>query len=160
MRGYSRDQFPHWRKAGTNCDVRDTVLERDGTDDPTCAAATSSADAGSSDVRRAHVHRSVRRGHRPHGAAGQRLAVRRRRVGRRPAGRLRQRPRPGPQLLRGFGVGSTGQRVTRTRRSGSRRNRDAWCDYAQDWIAVKHYWKLTVTTAEKSALTDMLETCP
>ena len=34
-----------------------------------------------------------------------------------------------------------------------------WCEYAEDWIAVKSYWKLTVTTAEKAALTDMLETC-
>ena len=27
----SRDQFPHWRDAGENCDVRDAVLKRDGT---------------------------------------------------------------------------------------------------------------------------------
>ena len=30
MRGYSREKFPHWRDAGENCDVRDTVLKRDG----------------------------------------------------------------------------------------------------------------------------------
>jgi hypothetical protein len=35
----------------------------------------------------------------------------------------------------------------------------SWCQYAQDWIAVKTKWKLTVNTAEKSALTDMLEKC-
>jgi hypothetical protein len=34
-----------------------------------------------------------------------------------------------------------------------------WCVYAEDWIAVKTRWKLTVTTAEKSALADMLEKC-
>ena len=34
-----------------------------------------------------------------------------------------------------------------------------WCEYAEDWIEVKSYWKLTVTTAEKSALIDMLEEC-
>jgi hypothetical protein len=34
-----------------------------------------------------------------------------------------------------------------------------WCEYAQDWIAVKSYWKLTVTTGEKSALVKMLEKC-
>ena len=31
MRGYSREKFPHWRSSGDNCDVRDTVLKRDGT---------------------------------------------------------------------------------------------------------------------------------
>ncbi|HKE63269.1 MAG TPA: HNH endonuclease family protein [Micromonosporaceae bacterium] len=36
---------------------------------------------------------------------------------------------------------------------------DFWCTYAKDWITVKSFWKLTVTTAEKSALQDMLATC-
>ena len=39
-------------------------------------------------------------------------------------------------------------------------NRDFWCQYAEDWIAVKRYWALTVTAAEKTALTDMLGACP
>jgi hypothetical protein len=39
-------------------------------------------------------------------------------------------------------------------------NRGYWCEYAMDWIAVKHHWRLTVTAAEKAALLDMLETCP
>ncbi len=34
-----------------------------------------------------------------------------------------------------------------------------WCEYAADWIAVKSHWELSVTTAEKAALTDMLESC-
>jgi hypothetical protein len=34
-----------------------------------------------------------------------------------------------------------------------------WCAYAQHWIAVKGYWRLGVTVAEKSALTEMLGTC-
>lgn len=34
-----------------------------------------------------------------------------------------------------------------------------WCTYATDWIVVKHYYGLTVTTAEKTALTDMLRRC-
>ena len=36
---------------------------------------------------------------------------------------------------------------------------DYWCTYAEDWITVKAYYKLTVTSAEKSALEDMLGTC-
>lgn len=32
MDGYSRDLFPHWNDQGNNCDTRDVVLQRDGTD--------------------------------------------------------------------------------------------------------------------------------
>ena len=34
-----------------------------------------------------------------------------------------------------------------------------WCTYAERWISVKAYWKLTVSQAEKTALGDMLGTC-
>jgi hypothetical protein len=34
-----------------------------------------------------------------------------------------------------------------------------WCVYSKKWIAIKHYWKLSVTSAEKSALKQMLGTC-
>ena len=34
-----------------------------------------------------------------------------------------------------------------------------WCQYAQDWVAVKAEWGLTVTPAELGALGEMLETC-
>ncbi len=38
--------------------------------------------------------------------------------------------------------------------------REAWCQYARDWIAVKAHWSLTVDQAEVAALRIMLETCP
>jgi hypothetical protein len=38
-------------------------------------------------------------------------------------------------------------------------SRDAWCQYAKDWVEVKHFWRLTVTDRERAALADMLETC-
>ena len=38
-------------------------------------------------------------------------------------------------------------------------SRDFWCTYAQDWVQVKYHYQLTVTLAEKGALTDMLGTC-
>ena len=34
-----------------------------------------------------------------------------------------------------------------------------WCTYSKEWIAIKHYWELSVTSAEKSALRQMLATC-
>ncbi|KGQ03509.1 hypothetical protein BB8028_0003g02670 [Beauveria bassiana] len=52
-------------------------------------------------------------------------------------------------------------------RSKGDRSPDAWkppltsfyCTYAKSWVAVKSYYKLTITTAEKVALSDMLGTC-
>ncbi len=34
------------------------------------------------------------------------------------------------------------------------------CTYATKWVNIKHYWKLSVTSAEKGALSEMLSTCP
>lgn len=34
-----------------------------------------------------------------------------------------------------------------------------YCTYAKAWVRVKYVWSLTVTSAEKSALTSMLGTC-
>jgi hypothetical protein len=34
-----------------------------------------------------------------------------------------------------------------------------WCTYAKMWTRVKYVWSLTVTSAEKSALSSMLATC-
>jgi hypothetical protein len=47
------------------------------------------------------------------------------------------------------------------------RSPDAWkppltsfyCTYARAWVQVKYYWDLTVTSAEKTALSSMLATC-
>lgn len=33
------------------------------------------------------------------------------------------------------------------------------CTYARSWVQVKSTWKLSVTAAEKTALTTMLNTC-
>ena len=35
-----------------------------------------------------------------------------------------------------------------------------WCTYSRKWINIKYYWKLSVTSPEKSALKSMLSTCP
>ncbi|MCK7626755.1 HNH endonuclease family protein [Streptomyces sp. RS10V-4] len=41
--GYSRDKFPHWTDQGNNCNTREVVLKRDGTNvqqDGSCAAVS------------------------------------------------------------------------------------------------------------------------
>lgn len=39
-------------------------------------------------------------------------------------------------------------------------NSEYHCEYAQRWIQIKEEWQLSVTAAEKQALTAMLGTCP
>jgi hypothetical protein len=34
-----------------------------------------------------------------------------------------------------------------------------WCQYATDWIWVKHVWQLTITPSESIALAEMIATC-
>lgn len=51
--------------------------------------------------------------------------------------------------------------------SKSDKSPDAWkpsltsfhCTYASAWVQVKSYWALSITSAEKTALTTMLNTC-
>lgn len=38
-------------------------------------------------------------------------------------------------------------------------DRSSWCAYAGGWVAVKQQWSLTVTTRERDALGQMLDTC-
>jgi len=37
--------------------------------------------------------------------------------------------------------------------------REAWCTYARRWISIKVRWQLTVTTRERDALGQMLDSC-
>jgi hypothetical protein len=156
MSGYSREHFPHWRKAGKNCDVRDTVLQRDGTgielsgcnvvggrwvsvyDNKTL---TDPADLDIDHmVPLANAWRSGADDwdDKKRGDFANDLTR--------------------PQL---FAVSLNSNRAKGDQDPSLWKpsSRGFWCEYAQDWIAVKHYWKLTVTSAEKEALTDMLETC-
>jgi len=38
-------------------------------------------------------------------------------------------------------------------------NQDSWCAYAEGWVQVKSSWGLSVTTPERDALGQMLDTC-
>lgn len=156
MKGYSRDRFPHWRSVGKNCDVRDSVLKRDGTEiklsgcNVVGGSWTSAYDGRKfSDptgldidhmVPLANAWRS--------GAAGWDDTKR--------GDFANDLTRP--QLLT---VSATANRAKGDQDPSQWKppSRAYWCKYAQDWITVKTYWKLTVTTAEKAALADMLATC-
>ncbi len=156
MRGYSRTRFPHWRDAGANCDVRDTVLKRDGQDVRTqgCNVVDGrwySAYDGRdfTDPTQIDIDHMVPLANAWRSGADEWTDDRR-------ADFANDLDRP--QLI---AVSATSNRAKGDQDPSQWKpqRRDFWCQYAQDWIAVKHHWRLSVTTAEKTALTDMLETC-
>lgn len=156
MKGYSRDRFPHWRSAGKNCDVRDTVLERDGdrVELSGCNVVGGSWDSWY-DGKTVTSPTQVDIDHMVPLAAAWRSG----------ADKWTDEERGDfandldrPQL---FAVSASSNRSKGDQDPSTWKPpaRDAWCTYAKDWIAVKSYWKLTVTQKEKEALTDMLGTC-
>jgi len=157
LAGYSRAKFHIWASQGGGCDTRDVVLKRDGKDvkatsDCKITSGTWHSPYNGKDyseplqmdidhiVPLANAWRS--------GADAwtddQRKAF---------ANDLTR-----PQLL---AVDSSDNRSKGDQDPSQWKppSRDYWCTYAKKWITVKAYYKLTVTSAERSALTDMLDTC-
>jgi hypothetical protein len=157
MAGYSRDLFPHWIQQGNNCDTREVVLKRDGKNVVTgsnCAATSGSwlspydgaTWTKTSDVDIDHLV--------PLGDAWVSGAA----AWTTPQRQAYANDLTDPQLVA----------VTdNVNESKGDKSPDAWkppltsywCTYAEMWVAVKHKFGLTITTAEKSALTDMLGRC-
>lgn len=156
MRGYSRARFPHWRKAGDNCDVRDTVLRRDGEEvrldgcnvvgGRWLSGYDNRAFLDPSDLDIDHV---VPLANAWRSGADEWDDARRGDF----ANDLTR-----PQLI---AVSASSNRAKGDQDPSQWKppNRDHWCQYARDWIAVKHYWGLSVTSDEKAALADMMEGC-
>ena len=157
MRGYSRDRFPHWRQAGENCDTRDAVLKRDGKNirlsgcNVVAGRWVSSydkkviTDPGDVDIDHMVPLANAWRSGADDWSDDKREDF---------ANDL-ERPQ-----LRAVSAASNRAKGDQDPSQWRPPNRAAWCQYAQDWIAVKHHWKLTVTSAERAALAEMLETCP
>lgn len=156
MRGYSRDKFPHWRSTGDNCDVRDTVLKRDGTKvkvsgcNVVAGTWTSAYDGDKlTDPAKVDIDHMVPLANAWRSGASAWTTDKREDF----ANDLDD-----PQLVAvsasaNRSKGDQDPSTWKPERTGS------WCQYAEDWVAVKTRWKLTVTSAEKSALADMLENC-
>jgi hypothetical protein len=157
MSGYSRDRFPHWAAQYGSCNTREVVLQRDGQDVQTndrCAAVSGrwysvydpvwvdAAEDVDIDhfVPLANAWRS--------GAYAWTTAKRQRF-----ANDLESQ-----QLI--------AVRDTTNQAKGDQSpdqwkppNTGYWCTYAKSWTHVKHVWRLSITSAEKSALTAMLDRC-
>lgn len=157
MRGYSRAKFPHWRDAGRNCDVRDTVLKRDGENVRLSGCnVVGGRWVSVYDKRTFSDPSDLDVDHMVPLANAWRLG----------ANQWNDQQRGDfandltrPQLI---AVSATSNRAKGDQDPSQWKpaNREYWCTYAGDWIAVKHFWRLAVTKAEKAALTDMLGTCP
>lgn len=156
MKGYSREKFPHWRSTGENCDVRDSVLKRDGTK---VKLSGCNVVAGSwksiYDGKVLDSPTKIDIDHMVPLADAWRSGASAWTTDKRSdfANDLDD-----PQLV-AVSAGSNRSKGDQDPSTWKPPAKASWCDYAQDWIAVKAHWKLSVTTAEKSALTDMLETC-
>ncbi len=156
MRGYSRAKFPHWRSSGDNCDVRDTVLKRDGTKvkvsgcNVVAGTWTSVYDGKVlNSPTKVDIDHVVPLANAWRSGASSWATEKRGDF----ANDLAD-----PQLI---AVSATANRSKGDQDPSTWKPTAtaSWCGYAQDWIAVKARWQLTVTTAEKSALADMLERC-
>jgi hypothetical protein len=156
MRGYSRARFPHWRDIGPNCDVRDAVLRRDGAEIRTRGCNVVGGrwlsvydNRTLSDPASVDIDHMVPLANAWRSGADKWTDTRRGDF----ANDLTR-----PQLI---AVSASSNRAKGDQDPSQWKppSRDAWCEYARDWIEVKHYWHLSVTTGERAALDDMLETC-
>jgi hypothetical protein len=155
--GYSRDKFPHWITQSGSCDTREVVLKRDGTNvvtNSSCAATSGSwyspydgaTWTASSDVDIDHVvplSESWKSG-----ASSWTTA---------------QRQGFANDLTRSQLIAVTDN----VNQSKGDQDPAEWlppsgsyhCMYARMWVSVKHHYNLSVDSAEKSALSGILNGC-
>lgn len=156
MRGYSRERFPHWRDTGRNCDVRDSVLQRDGKNIKLSGCNVVSGqwvsvydNATFTDPAKIDIDHTVPLANAWRSGADKWDDSKRGDF----ANDLTR-----PQLI---AVSATTNRAKGDQDPSRWKppNHDYWCQYAKDWVTVKHYWHLSVTSEEKIALGDMLGGC-
>ena len=155
--GYSRDKFPHWITQSGSCDTREVALKRDGTgvvQSSSCAATSGSWKSpydgatwrASSDVDIDHMVPLSNAW--KSGAAAWTTARRQ-------------------AFANDLGNPQLWTVTDNVNQSKGDQGPEEWkpplasfyCTYARSWIKVKHEYDLTVTSAEKSALSSMLGTC-
>ncbi|WP_418153910.1 HNH endonuclease family protein [Actinoalloteichus caeruleus] len=157
MSGYSRDKFPHWNTVEGTCNTREMVLRRDGTDVevgadcyPTAGSWYSPFDGVTTSVpSEISIDHVVPLAAAWRSGASSWSAAKREEF----ANDLTN-----PQLIAVTG---------RVNSSKGDQTPDKWvpprtdyhCTYGKIWIASKDAYDLSVTSAEKEALTGLLDTC-
>ncbi|MER5863688.1 HNH endonuclease family protein [Kitasatospora sp. NPDC002040] len=154
---YDRALFPHWSTVSGSCDTRETVLKRDGVNvvvSSSCAATSGSwysqydgiTETASSDIDIDHMV--------PLAEAWRSGAW---------AWTTAQRQAFANDLTRPQLIAVTDN----SNQSKSDQDPATWlpprtayrCTYVRAWVQVKYYYHLTVDSAEKSALTSVLNGC-
>ncbi|KAK1751336.1 hypothetical protein QBC47DRAFT_351434 [Echria macrotheca] len=155
--GYSRDLFPHWSTQSGTCNVREYVLKRDGTNVVVNSACTATSGSwkspydgatwtAASDVDIDHM--VPLKNAWVSGASSWTTSKR-------------------EQFANDISSPQLWAVTDNVNQAKGDKSPDAWkpplssfyCTYARSWVQVKYKWALTVTSAEKSALTSMLNTC-
>lgn len=155
--GYSRDLFPHWNTVSGSCNTRETVLRRDGSN--VVVGSDCYPDSGSwyspydgatwslaSDVDIDHIV--------PLSNAW--------RTGARGWTQSRRtqfaNDLSNPQLI-AVTDNVNSAKGDQTPATWKPSRTAYWCTYAKMWVRTKYRYTLTVNSAEKSALTTMLDRC-
>jgi hypothetical protein len=157
MSGYTREKFPHWIQQGNGCDTRDVVLEHQGTGVKatsdckiTSGQWTSPYDGRAyTDPQKLQIDHLVPLANAWRSGAKNWTTQQRQDF-------ANDMIRPQLLAVTSSLNESKGDQDPSQWKPPSR---GFWCTYATDWVVVKYSWKLTVTAAEKGALTDMLGTC-
>jgi hypothetical protein len=157
MAGYSRDHFKTWDSQGGGCDTRDAVLKRDGTgvkatSDCKIYAGTWVSPYNGKTYTKAldlDIDHLVPLGNAWASGAKSWTAAQREAF----ANDLTR-----PQLI-AVDLSDNRAKGDQDPSTWKPPAHDEWCLYAKNWIVVKSYYKLTATSAEVSALHDMLSTC-
>ncbi|MFE0019732.1 HNH endonuclease family protein [Amycolatopsis sp. NPDC059021] len=157
MDGYSRTKFPHWIDQGDGCNTREVVLKRDGTDvtvDEDCRPISGNWRSpydgetwdSPSDIDIDHLVPLADAWRT--GAASWTTAKR----------RAFANDLASPQLIAVTNYVNR-EKGDKTPDEWKPPLVSYWCTYAKMWTHVKHRWQLSITSAEKSALTGMLARC-
>ncbi|MFH8366608.1 HNH endonuclease family protein [Streptomyces sp. NPDC018031] len=157
MDGYSRAKFPHWVQHGEQCDTREVVLERDGTDvvrDSMCRAVSGNWESpydGRTLTAAAQVDidHMVPLANAWRSGADQWTTAQRREF----ANDL-----VNSQLI-AVSAASNRSKADQSPDQWQPPNVTYWCTYSRAWVDVKHHYKLTITEPERSTLTTMLDSC-
>jgi hypothetical protein len=158
MTGYSRDAFDIWATQPDHCTTRQDVLARDGSnvveESDGCQPSRGSWYSASDDttvtvVAQATIDHMVPLADAWRSGADQWTADQRKACG---------NDLTDPQLL----IASSSSNSSKGDSGPDEwkpTNTAFWCTYAEDFTRVKYVWDLTTTTAEKDALSSMLDTC-
>lgn len=157
MTGYNRDLFPHWHTVSGTCNTRETVLKRDGVNVVTNSACQSTSGDWYSvyDAVWVDDDADVQIDHIVALAEAWRSGAN--------AWTTARREQFANDLVRAELIAVSGS----SNQSKGDKDPSAWkppntnvhCIYSREWIWVKHYYGLSLQSAEKTTLQSMLNTC-